>query len=50
VPRVRLLVLAIVVWNAALALGGAATSFHWLLLSRLALGGATAAAGPCSPR
>jgi Raf kinase inhibitor-like YbhB/YbcL family protein len=46
VPRVRLLALTIVVWSVALGFGGAATTFEWLLLSRLALGGATAAAGP----
>src|SRR5690349_6078293 len=44
--RTRLLGGAIVVWAAATALSGAATSYLWLLLARVGLGAATAAAGP----
>lgn len=44
--RVRLLVYTIALWSVALVVGGTATSYLWLLLSRLALGGAIAAAGP----
>jgi len=44
--RTRLLGGAIVVWAAATALSGAATSYRWLLLARVGLGAATAAAGP----
>ncbi|MGI5243016.1 MFS transporter [Dactylosporangium sp. CA-139066] len=46
VSRVRLLIYAIVLWSLALLAGGAAQSYLWLLLSRLAMGGAIAAAGP----
>jgi predicted MFS family arabinose efflux permease len=46
VTRVRLLIYTIVLWSVALLAGGAAQSYLWLLLSRLALGGAIAAAGP----
>ncbi|MEU7872872.1 MFS transporter [Dactylosporangium sp. NPDC049140] len=46
VVRVRLLIYTIVLWSLALLVGGAAQSYLWLLLSRLALGGATTAAGP----
>src|SRR5690348_5050558 len=44
--RVRLLTIAVLVWCAALLLGGAAPSYGWLLASRLLLGAASAAAGP----
>jgi predicted MFS family arabinose efflux permease len=44
--RVRLLAISILTWSAALVGGGLATSYVWLLLSRLALGAAVAAAGP----
>lgn len=44
--RVRLLAATIVVWGVALVAGGLATSYLWLLLSRLALGAAVAASGP----
>jgi predicted MFS family arabinose efflux permease len=44
--RTRLLGGAIVVWAAATVLSGAATSYLWLLLARVGLGAATAAAGP----
>ena len=46
VNRVRLLAATIVVWAAAMTASGLATSYVWLLLSRVALGGAVAAAGP----
>src|SRR5215470_15445567 len=46
VNRVRLLAATIVVWAAAMTASGLATSYLWLLLSRVALGGAVAAAGP----
>jgi predicted MFS family arabinose efflux permease len=46
VHRVRLVVVSILVWVAAMALGGAAPGFEVLLLSRLALGVASATAGP----
>jgi len=44
--RTRLLGGAIVVWAAATVVSGAATSYLWLLLARVGLGAATAAAGP----
>jgi predicted MFS family arabinose efflux permease len=44
--RVPVLVGTIVAWAVAMAAGGLATSYLWLLLSRLALGAALAAAGP----
>jgi predicted MFS family arabinose efflux permease len=44
--RVRILVIAIAAWAVAMVAGGLATSYMWLLLSRLALGGAVAAASP----
>ena len=44
--RTRLLGGAIVVWAAATALSGTATSYLWLLLARVGLGAATAATGP----
>lgn len=46
VIRVRLMIYTIVLWSTALLAGGAAQSYLWLLLSRLALGGAIAATGP----
>ncbi|HEX6498655.1 MAG TPA: MFS transporter [Micromonosporaceae bacterium] len=46
VNRMRLLVASVTVWSVALGLGGFAPSYPWLLLSRLALGAAAAAAGP----
>ncbi len=46
VVRVRLLIYTIALWSVALVVSGAASSYLWLLLSRLALGGAVAAAGP----
>ncbi|WP_238016798.1 MFS transporter [Dactylosporangium sp. AC04546] len=46
VPRVRLLIYTVILWSVALLAGGAAQSYLWLLLSRLAMGGAIAAAGP----
>jgi predicted MFS family arabinose efflux permease len=46
VDRVRLLIYTIALWSVALVVGGAASSYLWLLLSRLALGCAVAAAGP----
>ena len=44
--RVRLLVITTALWAAAMALGGLAPSYELLLLSRLLLGAALAAAGP----
>ncbi|MFU8854516.1 MFS transporter [Micromonospora sp. SL1-18] len=44
--RVRLLVLTIALWAIAMAAGGLAPSYWWLLLSRLLLGAAVAASGP----
>jgi predicted MFS family arabinose efflux permease len=46
VARVRLLIGTIVIWSLALAVGGAARSYPWLLLSRLGLGATAAAVGP----
>jgi predicted MFS family arabinose efflux permease len=46
VRRVPLLAATIVLWSAAMAAGGQADSYLWLLLSRLVLGAALAAAGP----
>jgi predicted MFS family arabinose efflux permease len=46
VNRVRLLATTIVVWSGAMAASGLATSYLWLLVSRVALGAAVAAAGP----
>ncbi|SCE72156.1 Predicted arabinose efflux permease, MFS family [Micromonospora viridifaciens] len=44
--RVRLLVLTIALWAVAMAAGGLAPSYWWLLLSRLLLGAAVGASGP----
>ncbi|WP_170216067.1 MFS transporter [Asanoa ferruginea] len=44
--RVRLLVVTIVVWGISMVLGGLAPDYTLLLLSRIALGAAVAAAGP----
>lgn len=44
--RTRLLAATIVLWGAAMALSAAAQSFAMLLVTRLALGAATATAGP----
>lgn len=46
VRRTRLLALSIVGWALAVAVSGAATSFNWLLLTRIALAAVAAAAGP----
>lgn len=46
VRRVRLLVVTIILWAVAMAAGGLAPNYEWLLLSRLLLGAAVAAAGP----
>ena len=46
--RTRLLTIAIAVWSAATIACGAATSFPFLVLSRLALGLMVAAALPCT--
>jgi predicted MFS family arabinose efflux permease len=46
VVRVRLLIYTIALWSVALVASGAAASYLWLLLSRLALGAAVAAGGP----
>ncbi|HET7303746.1 MAG TPA: MFS transporter [Segeticoccus sp.] len=46
VRRTRLLAGSIVLWSLAMALSGAAPSYLWLLLSRVALGAVTATAGP----
>ena len=44
--RTRLLTISITTWSAATLLSGAAPSYLWLLLARVALGMVTAAAGP----
>ncbi|MEU0478198.1 MFS transporter [Streptosporangium sp. NPDC006013] len=44
--RVRILAVSLAVWSLAMLVSGLADSFLWLLLSRLALGAVTAAAGP----
>jgi predicted MFS family arabinose efflux permease len=44
--RTRMLALSILGWAVAMLFAGAATSFLWLLLSRLALGVVTATTGP----
>jgi predicted MFS family arabinose efflux permease len=44
--RTRLLSVAVAVWALATLAGAAAPSYRWLLLTRLALGVAVAAAGP----
>ncbi|GIF54194.1 MFS transporter [Asanoa iriomotensis] len=44
--RVRLLVITIAVWSASMVVGGLAPNYLWLLLSRITLGAAVAAAGP----
>lgn len=44
--RTWLLAISIVVWSVALVFSGAATSYLWLLLARLALGVASATTGP----
>ncbi|MGB8960402.1 MAG: MFS transporter, partial [Pseudonocardiaceae bacterium] len=44
--RTRLLAISILGWAVAVLFAGAATSFLWLLLSRIALGVVTATTGP----
>jgi MFS family permease len=44
--RTRLVATSILIWSVALVLSGAATSYWWLLFSRLALGVASATTGP----
>ncbi len=44
--RTRLLALSVMLWAVAMVFAGAATSFLWLLLARVALGVVTATAGP----
>ncbi|MFR9775702.1 MFS transporter [Micromonospora sp. MS34] len=44
--RVRLLVITVALWSAAMVAGGLAPGYWWLLGSRLLLGAAVAAAGP----
>jgi predicted MFS family arabinose efflux permease len=44
--RTRLLSVTVFVWAVAMLAGAAAPSYEWLLISRLALGVAVAAAGP----
>jgi MFS family permease len=46
VNRTRLLAVAIAIWAAAMALGAAAESYRWLLLTRVGLGAVTAVAAP----
>lgn len=46
VNRMRLLVASVAAWSVATGVGGFAPSYPWLLVSRLALGAAAAAAGP----
>ena len=47
VPRRQVLMAAITGWAAAMAVGGFATSYLFLLLTRLGLGAVVAAAWPC---
>jgi predicted MFS family arabinose efflux permease len=44
--RVRILVVVVAAWSVAMVAGGLATSYTWLLLSRLVLGVAVGAASP----
>jgi predicted MFS family arabinose efflux permease len=44
--RVRILVVVVAAWSVAMVAGGLATSYTWLLLSRLVLGVAAGAASP----
>lgn len=44
--RRRILLVAIAIWTAAIVLSGTSTSFTYLLVTRLFLGGVTAAAAP----
>jgi predicted MFS family arabinose efflux permease len=46
VRRTRLLAGSIAVWALAMLFGAVAPSYHWLLVSRLALGAVSATAGP----
>ncbi len=46
VPRVPLLAGSILLWSLAMIVGGLASSYEWLLASRVALGAVTATAGP----
>ncbi|MGW5411722.1 MFS transporter [Actinomadura geliboluensis] len=46
VPRVPLLAGSIALWSLAMIVGGLASSYEWLLASRVALGAVTATAGP----
>ncbi|NKZ08203.1 MFS transporter [Actinomadura latina] len=46
VPRVPLLAGSIMLWSLAMIVGGMASSYEWLLASRVALGAVTATAGP----
>lgn len=45
-PRMPLLTASILLWSLAMAAGGLARSYLWLLLSRVVLGAVTATAGP----
>lgn len=44
--RTRLLAMSVTVWALAMIFAGAAPSFSWLILSRMALGAVTATSGP----
>ncbi len=46
VNRVRMIAASVIMWSVAMALSGVARSFEMLLLTRMALGAATATAGP----
>jgi len=46
IRRMPVLEISILLWSAAMIVTGAATSFVWLLLARLALGAVAATAGP----
>lgn len=46
VKRTRLLAGSVLLWSIAMMFAGGATSYVWLLLSRIALGAVTATAGP----
>jgi MFS family permease len=46
VRRTRLMAISVLTWAIAMVASGAATSFSWMLLSRVALSAVTASAGP----
>ena len=44
--RIRILIIAVILWTVAMVVSGTATSFTYLLVTRIVLGGVTAAAAP----